>query len=229
MAYRQPLRDGTWPRPGRWIPQLIAILCVAVTLLLTACSGDPDTASKDLDGDEAIDEANIKKGVKPQPDEQVAVLETDYGTIVIELYPNIAPQMVERFKKLIGEGFYNGTTFHRIDPDLGIIQGGDPLSRDADPRNDGTGGSNYPDLPAEFSDVPYERGIVGAARSASPDSANSQFYITLKRVPNFDQRYTVFGRVTSGMDVADSISELPRDARDRPREDVAIERVELAE
>ena len=98
-------------------------------------------------------------------DAEVAVIEMEnpaYGKIVIELYPNIAPKMVERFKQLIKEGFYNGTTFHRIDPKLGIIQGGDPLSKDNNPDNDGTGDSPYPNVPGEYSDIPFERGIVGA-------------------------------------------------------------------
>ena len=117
--------------------------------------------------------------------------------------------MVERFKRLVGEGFYNGTAFHRINPALGVVQGGDPNSRDDDPSNDGMGQSPYPNLPPEFSDVPFERGIVGAARSSAPDSANSQFYITLKRVVQWDGEYTVFGRVIKGMGDADIISRAP--------------------
>jgi cyclophilin family peptidyl-prolyl cis-trans isomerase len=168
-------------------------------------------------------DANIKKGVKPVADPEVAVIETQdpaYGKMVIELYPNIAPKMVERFKQLIKEGFYNGTTFHRIDPQLGIIQGGDPLSKDDNPNNDGTGDSPYPNVPGEFSDVPYERGIVGAARKGgnpqfglteeqARDTGNCQFYITLKRVPAFDGNYTVFGRVIEGMNNADVIANAP--------------------
>ncbi len=92
--------------------------------------------------------------------------------------------MVARFKKLAGAGFYNGTAIHRIDPELGIIQGGDPNSKDNNPLNDGTGSSGEPNLPAEFSDILYERGTVGAARAQTEDSANCQFYITLKRQPD---------------------------------------------
>src|SRR5882762_1434520 len=135
---------------------------------LLAAGGGGKNAVKDFDAgsdEEAALEAKVTKGVKPQPDQEVAVIETaNFGTIVIELYPNLAPKMVGRFKQLIDEGFYNGTTFHRIDPALGIIQGGDPLSKDNDPANDGTGDSKYPNVPGEFSDIPYERGTVGAAR-----------------------------------------------------------------
>jgi cyclophilin family peptidyl-prolyl cis-trans isomerase len=196
----------------------------------------------------ANSEANLKKGVKPVADSEVAVIEMEnpaYGKIVMELYPNIAPKMVERFKQLIKEGFYNGTTFHRVDPQLGIIQGGDPLSKDDNPDNDGTGDSKYPNVPGEFSDVPYERGIVGAARKgANPrmglsdeqarDTGNCQFYITLKRVPPFDGNYTVFGRVIEGMNNADVIANAPTESSDpeapgasRPAEKIVIKSITL--
>src|SRR3989454_12286937 len=127
------------------------IVAVFLVFALTACNETNPNANKAANAGES-NTGNVKTGVKPQPDSQVAVFETnDYGRIVIELYPNIAPQMVERFKKLINEHFYDGTTFHRIDPQLGIIQGGDPLSKDNEPANDGTGDSPYPNVPGEFS------------------------------------------------------------------------------
>ncbi len=101
-----------------------------------------------------------------------------YGTITIELYSNIAPKMVAQFKALAKEGVYDGTSFHRINSS--VVQGGDPLSKDDDPTNDGTGKSNKPNVLAEFSDIPYDTGIVGAARSQDINSANSQFFITLQ-------------------------------------------------
>ena len=126
--------------------------------------------------------ANVKTGVKPQPDSQVVVIETaDYGRIVIELYPNIAPQMVERFKKLVSEKFYDGTAIHRIDPELGIIQGGDPNTKTANVAIWGSGDSPYPDVSAEFSDVLYERGTLGAARQGPPAGSGlpeEQFFNT---------------------------------------------------
>ena len=180
-------------------------LCLLFALTLAACEGG-QLATKDSD---AETDAAVKRGVKPEADAQVAVVETEFGQIVIELYPNLAPRMVERFKRLVGEGFYDGTAFHRINPTLGVVQGGDPNSRDDNPTNDGMGQSPYPNLPAEFSDIPFERGIVGAARSSARDSANSQFYITLKRVPQWDGEYTVFGRVIRGMGEADIIARAP--------------------
>src|ERR1051325_11081557 len=120
--------------------------CVGVVLLILISGCGGERASNNSN---AASKANIKRGVKPVPDAEVAVVEMEnpaYGRMVIELYPNIAPKMVERFKQLVREGFYNGTTFHRIDPRLGIIQGGDPNSKDDDPNNDGGGDSPYPDL-----------------------------------------------------------------------------------
>jgi cyclophilin family peptidyl-prolyl cis-trans isomerase len=224
------------PRRAWRIPALSLLL---LALLLSACSGNR-SASKDSDtgeDDEAALEAKVRKGVKPAADAEAAVFETDFGRIVIELYPNLAPRMVERFKQLIKEGFYTGTTFHRVNPQLGIIQGGDPLSKDDNPANDGTGDSPYPNVPGEFSDVPYERGIVGAARKGggmgmteaqARDTANCQFYITLKRVQAFDTRYTVFGRVIEGLNTADVIAGAPTDqASERPADKIVIKNATL--
>jgi cyclophilin family peptidyl-prolyl cis-trans isomerase len=132
--------------------------------------------------------------------------------------------MVERFKELAREGFYDGTTFHRVNPY--VIQGGDPLSKDNDPSNDGTGKSNKPNVPAEFSDIPFDTGIVGAARSQDPNSANSQFFITLKREPSFDEKYTVFGKVIEGMSNVRIIAAVPRDG-ERPLEPVRIKSIRI--
>lgn len=204
----------------------VALFCLALALSALGCGQASNSNAGSGDGGEA----NIKTGVKPEADAQAAVIETDFGRIVIELYPNVAPQMVARFKKLAGEGFYNGTAIHRIDPELGIIQGGDPNSKDANPANDGMGSSPEPNLPAEFSDLPYERGTVGAARAQSNDSANCQFYVTLKRQPAFDQKYTVFGRVIEGINNADIISTAPlaEGTQDRPADRILVKTITLA-
>jgi len=223
-----------------------ALLLVAA-LLATICfsCGSNKTAVKDFDAQSNEDPAitaKIKKGVKPEPDQEVAVIETaKFGTIVIELYPNLAPNMVTRFKQLINEGFYNGTTFHRIDPEMGIIQGGDPFSKDNDPANDGMGDSKYPNVPGEMSDVSFERGIVAAARKgAAPlgepgpteaqarDTANCQFFITLKRQPQFDMGYTVFGKVIQGLNNADVIAGAPvTEGTDHPADKLEIKSITL--
>ena len=172
-----------------------AFACAMLALCFVSCRGRDDAKVIDsLSNDNsAAADSNVKRSVKPEPDSQAVVLEVEsggfsYGRIVIELYPNVAPKMVERFKKLVQEGFYNGTAFHRVNPSTGVVQGGDPNSKDDDPANDGMGGSPYEDVPAEFSDIPFDRGIVGAARSQNINSANSQFYITLRRVPQWDNK-----------------------------------------
>ena len=223
---------------------LVLVVGLLSAFVLGGCN-QKGTAVRDFAKGEDLSVRNdIKKGIKPQPDEQVAVIETtDYGNIVIELYPNIAPQMVERFKKLIQEGFYNGTAFHRINAASGLIQGGDPLSKDNDPENDGNGDSPYANVPGEFSDLPFDRGSVGAARrGASPefagrtavtekqarDTANCQFFITLSRVPQFDEDYTVFGRVIDGITNAEIIMRAPvAGESERPAEKIVVKSVTL--
>ena len=190
---------------------LVRTASITLALCLAACGGGQQTKVFDEEG---AGGAEVKRGVKPEPDAEVAVLEVEsggvsYGRIVIELYPNVAPKMVERFKRLVREGFYSGTAFHRINPRTGVVQGGDPNSKDEDPSNDGMGGSPYENVPAEFSDIPFERGTVGAARSRDVNSANSQFYITLHRVPQWDAQYTVFGKVIEGMGNAQVIAGAP--------------------
>jgi cyclophilin family peptidyl-prolyl cis-trans isomerase len=200
-----------------------------MALSFTACNQtNSNGVTKDSDTGGAT-AGNVKTGVKPQADTQVAVIETaDYGKIVIELYPNIAPQHVERFKKLISEKFYDGTAIHRIDPNLGIIQGGDPLTKGGDSTGWGTGGSPYPNVPAEFSDIPYERGTLGAARTSDINGANCQWFITLKKQPAFDKKYTVFGRVIDGIKNAEVIMTAPtQSGSERPADKVVIKSVTL--
>ena len=210
---------------------VISVVAVAaLTSLLAACGGAEQKA-KDFDEDDAGKKANVKTGVKPEPDAEAAVIEMEdpaYGRIVVELYPNLAPKMVERFKTLAKEGFYNGTAFHRAEPRANVIQGGDPNSKDDDPSNDGMGDSPYEDVPAEFSDVPYEAGVVGAARTSDPDTANAQFFITLGRVPGWDGSYTVFGRVIEGLGNARVISTAPtRPGTTNPDPKIVIKSVTL--
>jgi cyclophilin family peptidyl-prolyl cis-trans isomerase len=123
-------------------------------------------------------------------------LDTDKGVINLRLYPDVAPQHVNSFVFLSSEGFYDGLTFHRVEPGF-VIQGGDP-------SGNGTGGPGYR-VKAEFNDRPHKEGALAMARSQSPDSAGSQFYITLAPTPFLDRQYTVFGEVTSGMDVVKKI------------------------
>ncbi|MBO9714462.1 peptidylprolyl isomerase [Sphingomonas sp.] len=121
------------------------------------------------------------------------------GRVVILLRPDVAPKMVERIKILTRQHFYDNTVFHRVnDAPEGMAQGGDP-------KGDGTGGSDLPNVPAEFSRLPHVRGAVSAARAEDKDSANSQFFIMFEPKLSFDENYTVFGRVISGMQWVDAI------------------------
>jgi len=143
-------------------------------------------------------------------DTEVAVIETDYGRIVFEFYPQDAPKHVANFKKLAREGFYDGTAFHRVDPQLGIIQGGDPNSKTDDVNTWGMGQPGQPTVPAEFNDRKHVRGTVAAARKGNDiNSADSQFYICNKSQPAFDNQYTIFGNVIEGMNVVDIICNAP--------------------
>ena len=149
-----------------------------------------------------------------------AIIETKYGNIVIELLPDKAPKHVENFIKLSKDGFYDGTTFHRVIPGF-MIQGGDPNSKDNDRSNDGMGGPGYT-INAEFNEISHKRGILSMARSNDPNSAGSQFFIVVKDSTQLDRQYTVFGRVTEGMDVADKIVSVERDGNDNPLEKVEM-------
>jgi cyclophilin family peptidyl-prolyl cis-trans isomerase len=150
------------------------------------------------------------------------------GDIEIELYEKSAPGHAANFLKLVDQGFYQGTTFHRVIPGF-VIQGGDPLSKDDDRSNDGTGGPGYT-LAAEIK-LPHVYGSVSAARMAdqvNPErrSSGSQFFICLRDLPSLDQGgYSVFGQVVQGMDVAEKIAAVSRDERDNPVQAVIMEKV----
>jgi peptidyl-prolyl cis-trans isomerase B (cyclophilin B) len=159
-----------------------------------------------------------------------AIIETKLGNIEIEFLDDKAPGHVKNFTDLAKKGFYDGTTFHRVIPGF-MIQGGDPNTKDttASRARHGTGGPGY-NIKAEFNDTPHKRGIVSMARSQDPDSAGSQFFIVVKDSNFLDRQYTAFGRVVSGMEIADKIVNSPRDPRDNPndRVDMKVKVVEPA-
>ena len=149
-----------------------------------------------------------------------ATLHTNHGAIALELFPDDAPKTVENFVKLARDGFYDGVVFHRVIPDF-MIQGGDPTGT-------GSGGPGYT-FEDEFNDHKVVRGALAMA-NAGPNTNGSQFFIvTTEEASWLDGKHTVFGRVTDGMDVVDEISNVSRDARDKPHEAVVIERVELSD
>tara|TARA_B100000029_G_scaffold379494_1_gene374315 strand:+ start:727 stop:1281 length:555 start_codon:yes stop_codon:yes gene_type:complete len=141
--------------------------------------------------------------------ENVMILKLKDGDVVIELFSDIAPKHVERFKKLANEKKYDSVVFHRVIEGFmaqtGDVQFGKSDSPAFDLNRAGTGGSEYPDLKAEFSDIPHERGTLSMARSSDPNSANSQFFICFKSAPHLDRQYTVFGKVIEGMKYVDLI------------------------
>jgi cyclophilin family peptidyl-prolyl cis-trans isomerase len=148
-----------------------------------------------------------------------ATLTTNHGDIVIDLFDDDAPKTVENFTKLAGDGFYDGLIFHRVIPDF-MIQGGCP-------EGTGTGGPGYT-FEDEINDHKVVRGALAMA-NAGPNTNGSQFFIvTVQSAPWLDGKHTVFGEVSSGMDVVDTISELPRDGRDRPQQEARIERLAIS-
>ena len=142
-------------------------------------------------------------------EENIMILKLKSGNVVIELFDDVAPNHVKRFKKLAMEKKYDGVVFHRVIDGFmaqtGDVQFGNTNSPNFDLRRAGTGGSEYPDLEAEFSEVPHVKGTLSMARSSSPNSANSQFFICFESAPHLDRQYTVFGKVVSGMEFVDLI------------------------
>ena len=131
------------------------------------------------------------------------------GDVELELYSDVAPNHVNRFKDLAKKGLYDGVVFHRVIDGFmaqtGDVKFGNSNSKDFDLSLAGTGGSDMPDLKSEFSDIPHDRGVLSAARSTDPNSANSQFFICFESAPHLDRQYTVFGKVIKGMDLIDKI------------------------
>jgi peptidyl-prolyl cis-trans isomerase B (cyclophilin B) len=169
--------------------------------------------------------AEVAKGAT----ETVAILQTNLGKIVIKFYPDKAPNHVKNFQALCKSGFYNGTKFHRVIPGF-MIQGGDPNTIKGEPDTWGQGGNVGKDgkeanVKAEFNDIKHTRGIVSMARANDPNSASSQFFICVADAGFLDGKYSVFGEVIEGMDVADKIVNAPRNpSNDRPNSPVAIDK-----
>lgn len=166
---------------------------------------------------------------------EVAVISTNFGDMVVEFYPDIAPMHVESFMALANEEYFNGTTFHRVIPGF-MIQGGDPNSRNENRATHGTGGragkffglGNEEDsstwlIPQEFSDTPHVKGILSMARTNDPNSASSQFFVCHDNANFLDNNYTVFGKVIDGLDIIDEIANVAKDQNDNP-----LERVEMS-
>lgn len=169
--------------------------------------------------------------IMPENEQQLAVIKTNHGEMVAQLWPDVAPKTVENFEKLAREGFYDGTAFHRIVKGF-VIQGGDPLTKDLSQEHAwGTGGPGY-QVKAEFNDRPHQRGVLSMARSSDPDSAGSQFFVCLGDASFLDGQYTAFGKLVKGEEVLESISQMPVERgpggeASKPTERVAVESIRM--
>ena len=152
-------------------------------------------------------------------------IETNHGNISFDLLPELAPETVRNFEKLVRDGFYDGTLFHRVIPGF-MIQGGDPNTKTDNKSSWGMGGPGY-NIKAEFSSRSHLRGIVSMARSQDPNSAGSQFFIVTSDSAFLDREYTVFGQVKDGMDIADKIVNVQKDGNDCPLEKAQMVKVTL--
>jgi peptidyl-prolyl cis-trans isomerase B (cyclophilin B) len=176
------------------MPQIIMKLSIVLAVLLSS----------------ALFAAEEKKEEKTfvKASNEVAVIKTSEGEMVLQFWTDAAPNTIENFKKLAREGFYDGTIFHRIVKGF-MIQGGDPNSKDPAKENSyGEGGPSYK-IKAEFNDHSHQRGVISMARSSDPDSAGSQFFICLAPVPRLDHQYTTFGKLIKGDDVLGKIGDTP--------------------
>jgi len=205
----------------------VAILLFFSVLVFTAsCSNSSNTPANKPAGANT----EVKKGVTPIADPDIAVIELEnagaYGSIKMELYSNVAPKMVARFKELANEGYYDGIIFHRIN--ASVIQAGNSDTKPGKTPSPGKeGDSGKPNVPAEFSDIPYDTGILGAARTSDVNSANAQFFITLKREQGFDNKYTIFGKVLAdSMNNVRTIAGVPKDG-EKPTDPVRIKHISI--
>lgn len=232
--------------------KIVFLIFIAISAIGAGCDNKSGNAAKSTGANSLP--ASIKKGVTPVADPEIAVIEMEtpaFGTIKLELYSNIAPKMVARFKELAKEGYYDGIAFHRINQS--VIQAGDANTKPAAkptgfgerdsgkqnvdskakpgamPAAPGEGDSGKPNVDAEFSDLLYDAGTLGAARLTDVNSANSQFFITLKREQGFDNRYTIFGKVIEGMNNVMTISGVQPKNGEKPVEPVRIKHISIVQ
>ena len=186
----------------RFVALMAAMAATLIALPAAAQKGKPEPALPFAVDKVASTPVSTQPAalVVPADPENTWVLDlSSGGRVLIRLRPDVAPQMVERIKTLTRQHFYDGVIFHRV------IDAPESMAQSGDPKGNGTGGSTLPDVPAEFNRLPHVRGAVSAARATDPNSANSQFFIMFGPRLSFDHNYTVFGRVTTGMEWVDKI------------------------
>jgi peptidyl-prolyl cis-trans isomerase B (cyclophilin B) len=202
----------------------ITWLICAAGLALGLTAAPAQQANKESKKEQQKTESN-KEG-KSVSTNEVAVIKTSEGEMVLELWPDVAPGHVENFKKLAKQGFYDGTCFHRVIKGF-MIQGGDPLTKDESKQDRwGTGGPEY-QIKAEFNDRPHTRGVLSMARSQDPNSAGSQFFICHGDPRFLDKQYTAFGKLIKGDDVLEKIATTPTKPGDRPVKRMNIDSIKI--
>jgi len=204
----------------------ISFCALSAALGLTmAQAQEPKKETKDEPKKEAT-KPDSKEEKKTVNNNEVAVIKTTEGDMVIELWADVAPKTVENFKTLAKKGFYDGTCFHRVIKDF-MIQGGDPLTKDPSKEASwGTGDPGYK-IKAEFNDRHHDRGVISMARSQDPDSAGSQFFICHGAPRFLDHQYTAFGKLIKGDDVLEKIATTPTHPQDRPDKRMGIESIKI--
>lgn len=215
--------------------KIIFSLCLSLSLLLAiGCGKKAETDAQKTETEQAVDSTTLidtteaKGTLIRSADNQIVTIETDLGKMVLELYRDVAPAHADSFAARAKDGFYNGLIFHRVIDNF-MIQGGDP-------KGDGTGNAGY-FLPAEFSELPHKDGTLSMARSQSPNSASSQFFICLSRnrsVSGLDRKYTVFGHLLKGYDVLHKIGSIETVKNKfgqptKPKDDIVMRKVYLSD
>jgi peptidyl-prolyl cis-trans isomerase B (cyclophilin B) len=200
-------------------------MALATLGLAVAVADEPKAETKDA-SKQVETKTNPTEEKKPVNTNEVAVIKTTEGTMVIQFWPDVAPKTVANFKKLANEGFYDGTCFHRVISGF-MIQGGDPLTKDPSKESAwGTGGPGY-QVKAEFNDRSHTRGVISMARSQNPDSAGSQFFICHGDPTFLDHQYTAFGKLIKGDDVLEKIGTTKTHPQDRPDKRIEIESIKI--
>ena len=212
LKYGRDIGKRSW-KIARLMKLLLSICALSLTVGLTAARAEEQkTESKETKPAAAANE--------------VAVIKTSEGDMVIEFWPDVAPKTVENFKTLAKKGFYDGTCFHRVIKGF-MIQGGDPNSKDLSKEGSwGMGGPGY-NIKAEFNDRHHDRGVISMARTQDPDSAGSQFFICHGSPRQLDHQYTAFGKLIKGDDVLEKIATTPTHSPDRPNKRMVVESVKI--
>lgn len=198
-------------------------LLALLGLIVAGCSNEKPAAATSL---KIIAPAAANPVAMPAATGEVAVVTTSEGVMVLEFYPDVAPNHVENFKALAKKGFYDGTCFHRVIPGF-MIQGGDPNTKDESAKGSWGMGGPGTTVNAEFNAKHHARGILSMARSSDPNSGGSQFFICHADAGNLDGQYTVFGNLIKGFDVLDKIATTPTEGSDRPVKRMNIESIKI--